>query len=104
MNPTEVPLSQSCTVAARKPTNTFANTDTHEDTPDRDVKIDHHKNDTVSKAKKGEGEWKPELASNSEQAVKADNHAMSMKEMQEQGAKKAESGKQPSGSSSNPGP
>jgi hypothetical protein len=77
--------------------------DAHKDVPDRDSKIDHHKNDTVQKAKEGNGEWKPELASNSEQAVKHDNHDMSMEEMQKHGAKKAEEGKQPSGSSSNTG-
>lgn len=72
--------------------------DAHKDTADRDAKIEHHKNDTVQKARKGEPEWKPELASNSEQAVKADDHEMSMEEMQERGAKKSEAGKQPSGS------
>jgi hypothetical protein len=73
--------------------------DAHKDTPDRDAKIEHHKNDTIQKAKKGDPEWKPELASNSEQAVKADDHDMSMEEMQKKGAQKAEEGKQPSGSS-----
>jgi hypothetical protein len=49
----------------------------------------------LSKKKQGSGEWKPELASNSEQAVKHDKHDMSMEEMQAEGAKKAEEGKQP---------
>lgn len=73
--------------------------DAHKDTPDRDAKIEYHKQDTIQKAKKGDPEWKPELASNSEQAVKADNHDMSMEEMQKKGAHKAEEGKQPSRSS-----
>jgi hypothetical protein len=49
----------------------------------------------LSKQKGGNGEWKPELASNSEQAVKHDDHDMSMEEMQKEGAKKSEEGKQP---------
>lgn len=78
----------------------FALSESDGDVPDRNAKIDHHKNDAVQKAKKGDPEWKPELASNSEQAVKADDHDMSVEEMQKHGAKKAEEGKQPSGSSS----
>jgi hypothetical protein len=76
-------------------------TDAHQDISDRDAKIEHHKNDSVQKG--GKGEWKPELASNSEQTVKADRHEMSMEEMQKEGAKKAEEGKQSSGSSSTSG-
>ncbi|RDL37347.1 Uncharacterized protein BP5553_04780 [Venustampulla echinocandica] len=34
-----------------------------------------HKQDTVRKAKEGKGHWKPELATNSEEAVKADRSA-----------------------------
>ncbi|KAM0515044.1 hypothetical protein ACHAPE_006366 [Trichoderma viride] len=33
---------------------------------------DHHKKDSLDKQKKGSGHWKPELASDSEEAVKAD--------------------------------
>lgn len=73
-------------------------TDAHQDIPDCHAKIEHHKNDSVQKGAKGE--WKPELASNSEQAVKADRHEMSVEEMQKEGANKAEEGKQPRGSSS----
>jgi hypothetical protein len=36
------------------------------------VDYDKHKHDSLSKQKKGEGHWKPELASDSEEAVKAD--------------------------------
>lgn len=74
--------------------------DAHKDDPNRDQKIDHHKHDSVQKAKKGDAEWKPELASNSEQAVAGDKNNMSMEEMQKMGKEKAEKGKAPSGSSS----
>lgn len=74
--------------------------DNHKDDPNRDEKIEHHKQDSVQKAKKGDAEWKPELASSSEQAVAGDKHDMSMDEMQKMGEKKAEEGKTPSGSSS----
>lgn len=73
--------------------------DAHKDEPNRDQKIESHKQDSVQKAKDGAGEWKPELASSSEQIAAADKHDMSMEEMQKQGAKKAEEGKNPSGSS-----
>lgn len=76
------------------------NIDSHKDSPDRDQKIDHHKKDSVDKAKSGKGEWKPELASSSEQAVSGDKNNMSMEEMQKLGEKQAEQGKTPSGSSS----
>jgi hypothetical protein len=36
------------------------------------VDYDHHKKDSLDKQKKGSGHWKPELASDSEEAVKAD--------------------------------
>ncbi|KAK4098221.1 hypothetical protein N658DRAFT_432462 [Parathielavia hyrcaniae] len=39
--------------------------------------MDRHKQDSVTKAKKGEGHWKPELASVSEESVKADRAASS---------------------------
>ena len=71
---------------------------TAKDDPDRDAKIDHHKHDSLNKQKKGEAEWKPELASNSEQTAAADKDTKSMKKMQDEGAKKAEEGKEPSGS------
>lgn len=70
----------------------------------RDGKIEKHKQDSISKAKNGNGEWKPELASASEQIAKGDNHNMSMEEMQKMGAQKAEKDKTPSGSSSSKGP
>ena len=60
------------------------------DTPDREKKIEEHKQDSLSKAKTKDAEWKPELASNSEQGLKSDKHNMSMEEMQKMGEKKGE--------------
>lgn len=36
------------------------------------VDFDKHKQDSIAKQKKGQGHWKPELASDGEEAVKAD--------------------------------
>ena len=55
---------------------------TAKDDPSRDAKIEHHKSDSIKKAKEGDGEWKPELASNSEQAVAGEKSDMSIEEMQ----------------------
>ncbi|KAK4204801.1 hypothetical protein QBC40DRAFT_292651 [Triangularia verruculosa] len=54
--------------------------------------FDHHKQDSLSKQKSGKGHWKPELASNSEEAVKADRNSgnASIKDLQEQTKKAAE--------------
>ncbi|EHK45598.1 hypothetical protein TRIATDRAFT_41061 [Trichoderma atroviride IMI 206040] len=46
-----------------------SSTRTHEET---NVDYDLHKKDSLAKQKKGSGHWKPELASDSEEAVKAD--------------------------------
>lgn len=43
-------------------------------TPETDVDYDKHKQDSLRKQKEGAGHWKPELASDSEEAVKADRH------------------------------
>ncbi|KAG5922529.1 hypothetical protein E4U42_005441 [Claviceps africana] len=40
-----------------------------------DVDYDKHKRDSLAKQKKGKGHWKPELASDSEEALKADQAA-----------------------------
>lgn len=66
----------------------------------RPSKIETHKQDSVARAQAGKGEWKPELASQSEQAVQQENNDMTIEEMQKMGEKKAEEGKRPSGSSS----
>ena len=44
---------------------------------------EHHKNDQIQKQKEGKGHWKPELASNSEEAINADRSSKSMEEMQQ---------------------
>ncbi|CAF9929412.1 MAG: hypothetical protein GOMPHAMPRED_005393 [Gomphillus americanus] len=49
----------------------FSESDTHRH-EERNSEIDKHKNDSVGKAQEGKGEWKKELASNSEAAIKAD--------------------------------
>ena len=36
--------------------------------------VDKHKSDSITKQKQGKGHWKPELASDSEEAVKSDRH------------------------------
>ncbi|RSL92068.1 hypothetical protein CDV31_015312 [Fusarium ambrosium] len=59
-------------------------------TPETD--FDKHKQDSLAKQKKGTGHWKPELASDSEEAVKADRLAgdLSAKELQERTKRAAE--------------
>ncbi|KAI4283210.1 MAG: hypothetical protein L6R35_005237 [Caloplaca aegaea] len=47
------------------------------DSDDRKAKIDHHKDDQLTKQKEGKGHWKSELSSNSEAAVKADRDEIS---------------------------
>jgi hypothetical protein len=37
-----------------------------------DLQVDKHKIESLKKQKEGKGHWKPELASDSEEAVKAD--------------------------------
>ncbi|KAL8805372.1 MAG: hypothetical protein Q9223_005252 [Gallowayella weberi] len=43
---------------------------------ERKAKIDHHKDDQLSKQKEGKGHWKKELSSNSEAAIKADREEL----------------------------
>ncbi|KAK7403459.1 hypothetical protein QQX98_010780 [Neonectria punicea] len=40
-----------------------------------DTDYDHHKKDSLAKQKAGEAHWKPELASDSEEALRADRAA-----------------------------
>ena len=49
----------------------------------------------MSKAKAGKGEWKPELASYSEQVIRSESHNMSIEEMQKEAAQKAKEVKKP---------
>ncbi|KAI0137160.1 hypothetical protein BJ170DRAFT_590102 [Xylariales sp. AK1849] len=51
---------------------------------DKDHLTEHHKQDQLKKQKEGKGHWKPELASDSEEAVKADrNEHEDVKDLQE---------------------
>ena len=64
---------------------------------------DKHKKDSVDKAKSGKGHWKPELASDSEEAVKADRvEHSSVKDLQEKTKRHAED-KAKAGTSMNDG-
>lgn len=49
---------------------------TRADHPPTETETDHekHKQDSLHKQKQGKGHWKPELASDSEEAVKADRN------------------------------
>jgi len=62
----------------------------HAHDEDRARKIEEHKSDSIEKAKTGKGEWKPELASQSEQARAADKHDLTMEQMQKMGKEKGE--------------
>ncbi|KAM0415684.1 hypothetical protein ACHAPT_013384 [Fusarium lateritium] len=65
-----------------------------ESSTNTDVDIDKHKQDSLAKQKKGTGHWKPELASDSEEAVKADRStddpAKDLKDLQERTKRAAE--------------
>jgi len=69
------------------------------DDDNRHEKVEHHKQDSLNKQKSGKGEWKNELASQSEQVIAGDRSNMTMEEMQKLGEKKAEEGKNPSNTS-----
>jgi hypothetical protein len=66
----------------------------HPDHPDTEV--DKHKLDSLKKQSSGQGHWKPELASDSEEAVKADRSGPqdgapgSMKDLQDRTKQVAE--------------
>jgi len=78
------------------------------DSPDLAEKNEKHKQDSAQKAKAGKGHWKPELASDSEEAVTADRHDHSdhseegLKELQKKTAEHAEK-KHKAGTSQDPG-
>ncbi|GJN73314.1 hypothetical protein ACCO45_003745 [Purpureocillium lilacinum] len=56
-----------------------------------DQDYDKHKRDSLEKQKKGSGHWKPELASDSEEAVKADRSSKEgVSELQERTKRAAE--------------
>jgi len=56
---------------------------------DRAKEIERHKGDSLEKAKTGRGEWKPELASQSEQALQGDKDGVTMEQLQKMGEQKA---------------
>jgi hypothetical protein len=68
-----------------------------------DVDLDKHKQDSLAKQKKGSGHWKSELASDSEEALKADrNESGDPKTLQER-TKGAAEEKHKAGTSSHDG-
>ncbi|KAE9380461.1 hypothetical protein N431DRAFT_498305 [Stipitochalara longipes BDJ] len=72
--------------------------------PDLAEQNERHKQDQLQKQKEGKGHWKPELASNSEEAVAADRQAgdHSIEELQKKTANHAEE-KNKHGTSQDPG-
>ncbi|KAL6889902.1 hypothetical protein HDV57DRAFT_514698 [Trichoderma longibrachiatum] len=82
------------------PSRTFAFSTTQrlglkESSTQTDVDYERHKKDSLEKQKKGSGHWKPELASDSEEAVKADRASRErtpeeLRELQERTKKAAE--------------
>ncbi|KAK3997135.1 hypothetical protein QBC44DRAFT_230527 [Cladorrhinum sp. PSN332] len=79
------PFSQSATYALKE----------SESTDPSAAEFEHHKQDAIKKAKTGKAHWKPELASNSEENIRADrrNHGSSkedMKKLQEETKSRAE--------------
>jgi len=48
--------------------------ETDRDNPNQGENYEKHKDDQLQKQKAGKGHWKPELASESEEAVAADRH------------------------------
>ncbi|KAH8168927.1 hypothetical protein LIA77_11053 [Sarocladium implicatum] len=77
----------------RMPLSTTARLSLKESSSQTDVDYEHHKQDSLKKQKEGTAHWKPELASDSEEAVKADRAPMSEKDtkkLQEQTKRAAE--------------
>jgi len=72
--------------------------------PDQAADNERHKQDQLQKQKDGKGHWKPELASDSEEAVAADrsHKGQSIEDMQKNTADHAEK-KHKSGTSQEPG-
>ncbi|KAI1844200.1 hypothetical protein JX265_002973 [Neoarthrinium moseri] len=56
--------------------------DLSDDTQENPGKEEHHKQDLLKKHKEGKGHWKPELASSSEEAVKADRNTEDIETLQ----------------------
>jgi len=71
--------------------------------PDQAESNERHKQDQLQKQKEGKGHWKPELASDSEEAVAADRSSNeSIEEMQKKTKEHVEK-KHKSGTSQDPG-
>ena len=66
------------------------------DDPEQAANNEKHKQDSLNKSKEGKGHWKPELASDSEEAITADrsahddHSAEGIKELQKKTAEHAE--------------
>ena len=81
-NPSQVYLAGglACDMSTKSNSTIETNTD-----------YEKHKRDSLDKQKKGTGHWKPELASDSEEAIKADRHSKeSTAELQERTKRVAE--------------
>jgi len=79
------PFSQTAMASLKESNSTDPNPDEYE----------RHKHDSINKAKSGNGQWKPELASNSEENIRADRsqHGSSkedMKKLQDETKHRAE--------------
>ncbi|OWP02012.1 hypothetical protein B2J93_1484 [Marssonina coronariae] len=72
--------------------------------PDQAATTEKHKQDTLQKQQDGKGHWKPELASDSEEAITADRHSTndSIEEMQKKTTEHVEK-KHKHGTSQDPG-
>lgn len=60
------------------------------DTPELGAEYEKHKQDQIQKQKEGKGHWKPELASNSEEAVNADRSDKTMEQLQKETKERVE--------------
>jgi hypothetical protein len=60
-----------------------------ESTENPDANNEKHKQDSLAKQKDGKGHWKPELASDSEEAIKADRTSKETPEMMAERTKHA---------------
>lgn len=74
----------------------FTDIDNLSDDDDRHTRVEYHKQESITKQKEGQGIWKTELASQSEQIVAGEKSDLSMEEMTKLGEQKAEEGKNPS--------
>ncbi|KAI0019837.1 hypothetical protein F4780DRAFT_780145 [Xylariomycetidae sp. FL0641] len=75
-------------VASRTFTSSAANLRQKESEPPESYDPEKHKQDLLKKQKEGKGHWKPELASTSEEAVKADRTSNETPEQLQERTKK----------------